>query len=59
MINTVEPFTVLFGSLMHENHITELTAPKKDLLSEVYSQCTFKPNTNGQQNEKIARRKYE
>jgi hypothetical protein len=59
MINTVEPFTVLFGSLMHENHVAELAAPKKDLLREAYSQCTFRPATNGQQNEKLAKRKYE
>jgi hypothetical protein len=59
MINTVEPFIILYGPLLHENYIADLTTPRRDLLQEAYSQCTFKPNTNGLQNQKLAKRKYE
>jgi len=55
MFNTVEPFTILYGSLLHENHIAELTAPRRNLLKEAYSECTFKPATNANQtNKKLA-----
>ena len=58
MNNVVEPFTVLFGALLHQNHISDLTTPKRDLVKETYSQCTFKPQANSKQNEKLARKKY-
>ena len=60
MLNIVDPFTILYGSLMHEIHIADLTAPRRNLLKETYSECTFKPNANvNQVNKKLASRKYE
>lgn len=59
MNNIVEPFTVLYGALLHQNHVAELTTPKRDLVKETYSQCTFKPTANSKTNDKIANRKYE
>jgi len=52
MVGTVEPFTILYGSLLHENHLSDLATPQRNLLKETYSECTFKPDTNNKLNNK-------
>jgi hypothetical protein len=58
MHDIVQPFTTLYGTLMYENAISNLVAPKRDIAKDVYKECTFKPKANNNKNDKLARLKY-